>query len=85
MEPFSFPTIIDEEDTAFYADANCAGTNTESFFVESGNNYPPEVRRICGNCIVISQCLTFALKYNVQGYWAGTHEKQRKAMKRGRL
>lgn len=85
MEPFNFPEVISPEDTAFYAHANCAGADTESFFVESGDNYSPEVKRICGNCRVQSECLTFAIKYGVQGYWGGTHEKQRKAMKRGRV
>jgi len=81
MEPFSFPTVIDEEDTKFYDSANCAGADTESFFVISGDKYPPQLKKICGNCDVKNDCLRFALKYNVQGYWAGTNEKERRRMK----
>jgi len=83
MEQFAFPTIIDKEDTLWFDQANCKGSDTESFFVESGDNYPPELARICKACDVKNECLAFAVKYRVQGYWGGTNEKQRKFLRFG--
>ena len=84
MEPFAFPIYIDPKDTAWYKDASCQTSDPESFFVESGDNYPPELKRICGDCDVKFECLEFAIKYKAHGFWGGTNEKQRKYLAKNR-
>lgn len=83
MEPFAFPINIDKEDTEWFEFANCQGSDPESFFVEAGDSYPPELKRICGECDVKNECLGFAMKYRTHGFWGGTNEKQRKWLARG--
>ena len=64
---------------------NCESTDTELFFVPDGQGTYPEVKAlktICGNCIVKKECLDYALKYNVLGYWGNTTEGQRHALRR---
>ena len=64
---------------------NCESTDTELFFVPDGQGTYPEVKAlktICGNCLVQKECLDYALKYNVLGYWGNTTEGQRHALRR---
>ena len=59
---------------------NCESTDTELFFVPDGQGTYPEpkaLKTICGNCLVQKECLDYALKYNVSGYWGNTTEGQR--------
>jgi hypothetical protein len=79
----TYATKIDKKDTLWYDQANCIGSDTESFFGETrGATYSPEVKKICNSCTVQNDCLNFAVKYRVQGYWAGTTEQQRRRLKR---
>lgn len=69
---------------AFREEANCADTDSEAFFtVEKTSTYTDikMLRRICGNCIVVNQCLDYALKHEVMGYWGNTTEFQRKKLR----
>jgi WhiB family redox-sensing transcriptional regulator len=59
---------------------NCESTDVELFFVPDGQGTYSEVnalQRICGSCVVKKECLDYALKYNVLGYWGGTTEHKR--------
>lgn len=64
--------------------ASCIGLDPEIFFPT--NNMNPELERllekICMNCPVFNDCLDYALKVKVSGYWAGTTEKVREEMRR---
>ena len=64
---------------------NCESTDTEFFFVPDGHGTYLEVKalkRICGACVVQKECLTYALKYNVMGYWGNTTEGQRHGLRK---
>jgi WhiB family redox-sensing transcriptional regulator len=63
--------------------ANCAGTDPESFFVETGE-YPPFLSLICKVCDVKNECLEFAIQTGAQGYWGNTNERQRNLIARRR-
>jgi WhiB family redox-sensing transcriptional regulator len=63
---------------------NCESTDTELFFVPDGQGTYPEMKAlktICGNCIVKKECLDYALKHNVMGYWGNTTEGQRNKLR----
>ena len=38
--------------------------------------------KVCADCIVVEECLAYALVHGEQGVWGGTSEKTRKRMKR---
>jgi WhiB family redox-sensing transcriptional regulator len=64
---------------------NCESTDIELFFVPDGQGTYPEVaalKRICGACLIKTECLEYALKYNVLGYWGNTTENQRHKLRR---
>lgn len=64
--------------------ANCTGTDPEVFFtVEGASTYPNlnMLKRICGSCEVKTECLDYALKNNVMGYWGNTTEGQRRRLR----
>jgi WhiB family redox-sensing transcriptional regulator len=69
---------------AFREEANCADTDPEAFFTEAGSSTYPNVlllKRICGSCIVKNECLDYALKHEVLGYWGNTTEFQRRKLR----
>jgi hypothetical protein len=72
---------IDREDLLWFDKANCKGTDTDSFFIEKGEAYPPELKRVCSVCSVKKDCLDFAVKYNTLGFWGGTSEMDRRQMR----
>lgn len=64
--------------------ANCQGLDTEHFFVPDGSGTYQDVKllnRICNNCEIKQQCLDYALKHAVLGYWGNTTEHQRKLLR----
>ena len=69
----------------FREEANCADTDSEAFFTETNSSTYPNIhilRKICGNCSVVNECLDYALKHEVMGYWGNTTEFQRKQIRR---
>lgn len=69
----------------FRTTPSCQGTNTEMWFIEGlRGSYQNEVmlKRICKGCPVQDQCLDYALKNAVIGYWAGTTEQIRKRIRK---
>lgn len=73
---------IDLNDCTWYKKANCQGVDTETFFLNgSGGEYPKIARRICSNCVVKNECLEFAVKYRMQGFWGGTTETDRNLLR----
>jgi WhiB family redox-sensing transcriptional regulator len=64
---------------------NCRGADSEAFFTETGSSTYTNIgmlKRICGSCAVVDQCLDYALKHEVMGYWGNTTEFQRKEIRR---
>ena len=67
--------------------ANCKGVDTNDFFVEDGKkryDNEPILKRICGACNVKAECLNYSLYNNVTGYWGGTTEQTRRAIRQKR-
>lgn len=64
--------------------ASCIGLDPELFFLS--NNIPHHVEKLlektCMGCPVFDDCIDYALKVKVNGYWAGTTEKVREEMRR---
>ena len=78
-----YSAISGNEDMRWTDQASCIGTDPEAFFPEDrGSDYVPEVKRICKGCPVQSDCLSFAVRYRVQGYWGGTTEQESRRLKR---
>ena len=63
--------------------ANCNGIEPDEFFAEK-TSYAnrPLLERVCANCDVQLECLDFALKYDVIGWWAGTTDHSRRPIRR---
>ena len=69
---------------AFREESNCAGTDSEAFFTETGSSTYKELKmlkKICGDCTVQKDCLDYALKNNVMGYWGNTTEVERRRLR----
>ena len=75
-------------DIPVFADAACAGlTRHEAdvvFFNETNDWTNNAARKLCGSCPVQQECLDYALKVNVVGFWGGMSHRQRSA-ERARL
>lgn len=63
--------------------ANCLGVDPELFFPVGTIKRETEqtLRRICMNCNVFWDCYEYALDVKVDGFWAGTTDKQRKELR----
>ena len=64
----------------FTSTPNCEDTDSEAFFTPEGSKTYANLnllKKICGNCAVVNECLDYALKYEVLGYWGNTSEAQR--------
>ena len=64
---------------------NCASTDPEIFFVQDGSGTyeePKLLARICNACVVKEECLNYALKHEVLGYWGNTSETQRRKLRK---
>jgi WhiB family redox-sensing transcriptional regulator len=67
----------------FTTEANCNGIDVEMFFTQDNKLYkePELLKRVCDNCTVKAECLDYALHPAVVGWWGGTSEKTRRAMR----
>jgi WhiB family redox-sensing transcriptional regulator len=52
--------------------------DTKGFYMER----LPVLRKICGNCVVRNECLEYALRNDVQGFWGSTTHQERRAIRR---
>jgi WhiB family redox-sensing transcriptional regulator len=69
----------------FTTKANCIGIDVEMFFTQEGHSTFPEdalLKQTCGNCVVKTECLDYALHHKVLGWWGGTSEIQRKKLRK---
>lgn len=67
----------------FENEANCASTDPELFFTQDRGGYDnmPALKKICGACDAKDECLDYAIKHSVLGYWGNTTEKQRRIIR----
>jgi WhiB family transcriptional regulator, redox-sensing transcriptional regulator len=69
----------------FTEQSNCTDTDPEAFFTVEGTSTYPNLlmlKRICGGCDAKAECLDYALKHNVMGYWGNTTEYQRRGLRK---
>ena len=67
--------------------ANCAGMDVNLFFMpdEDRKEFKRDdqmLAKVCSTCPVLNKCLQWALHHELHGYWGGTTEKQRVALRR---
>lgn len=64
--------------------ANCVSIDPDLFFPEGAMKPQIEtyLQRICYNCVIMNDCLNYALRVKVKGYWAATTENQRDDLRR---
>lgn len=63
-------------------DAKCKGLDINMFYPERGQN-AREAIAVCAGCIVIKECLQYALDNNIKvGVFGGTTEFHRRKIKR---
>lgn len=63
--------------------AACIGMDPELFFPSNCMTFKLErlLKKTCLGCPVFDDCLDYALKVEVKGYWAGTIDKTRVQMR----
>jgi len=77
-----YNNYIDPAEEQWKLEARCANTDTESWFVNKGEDYDTDILdKICKQCSVKLACLEYAVKYRMAGYWAGTTGDDRKKLR----
>jgi hypothetical protein len=68
----------------FENEANCASVDPEIFFPKSrgGYDFMPALKVVCGSCYAKDECLDYAVRHSVTGYWGNTTEQQRRAIRK---
>jgi hypothetical protein len=69
-----------------WSQAACQGSDTESFYVENAGqarSLNPTLRRICGDCPIVSECATHAIKHERYGFWGGLTAVERLHIREG--
>ena len=60
----------------------CAQTDPEAFFPEKGGS-TRDAKKVCGACMVKSECLEYALENDERfGIWGGLSERERRKLKK---
>ena len=83
MVPGDAPTLADllPSRPPWMARAACRGVEATTFFPARGE--PTDAaRELCADCPARGPCLAYALEEDVEGVWAGTSKRQRRAMRR---
>lgn len=69
------------EPTPWTTDAACADTNPNLWFPERGQP-AGTARQICADCPVNTQCLDYALRWNIRfGIWGGHTVRERRQLR----
>ena len=73
---------VDEGELSWQARALCAQTDPEAFFPEKGGS-TRDAKRVCGACVVRSECLEYALSNDERfGIWGGLSERERRRLRK---
>jgi len=62
----------------------CESIDPELFFLPDtpgATRYPVVLAGICASCEAKTECLEYALKWDVDGYWGGTTEADRRRLR----
>lgn len=82
MADFDLITFMDKAE--WMADANCLGLDPDIFFPARGE-VAAQVKTICRECDVQSECLAYALNNGEKhGIWGGMSERDRRKIRRTR-
>ncbi|WP_394249849.1 WhiB family transcriptional regulator [Arthrobacter pityocampae] len=74
--------VDDDGQLSWQADALCAQTDPEAFFPEKGGS-TRDAKKVCGSCIVKSECLEYALENDERfGIWGGLSERERRRLRK---
>ncbi|TYC98966.1 WhiB family transcriptional regulator [Arthrobacter echini] len=80
--PLAPGSVDDEGELSWQADALCAQTDPEAFFPEKGGS-TRDAKKVCGSCIVKSECLEYALEKDERfGIWGGMSERERRRLRK---
>jgi hypothetical protein len=60
----------------------CAGVDTDMFFPRERDWVPPEIQLLCDSCPVEKECLSYAVRNDLEGIWGGTSWMQRVQIRR---
>ena len=60
-----------------WTQANCIGTDGDSFFPEQSGASTSAPMRICAACDIINECRDYAMLHERHGIWGGTNPTQR--------
>jgi len=81
-QPLAPGNIDDDGELSWQADALCAQTDPEAFFPEKGGS-TRDAKKVCGSCIVKSECLEYALENDERfGIWGGLSERERRRLRK---
>lgn len=74
--------MIPIETLPWASEAKCLQADPETFFPEKGGS-TREAKRICTQCTVRDECLSYALENDERfGIWGGLSERERRRLKR---
>ena len=75
--PLAPGNVDDDGELSWQADSLCAQTDPEAFFPEKGGS-TRDAKKVCGSCMVKSECLEYALENDERfGIWGGLSERER--------
>ncbi|WP_434993001.1 WhiB family transcriptional regulator [Arthrobacter sp. Ld5] len=81
-QPLAPGDVDDDGELSWQADALCAQTDPEAFFPEKGGS-TRDAKKVCGSCIVKSECLEYALENDERfGIWGGLSERERRRLRK---
>lgn len=76
--------LIEGYGESWQDDAACVGVDPSLFFPERGKT-AREAKKICAECVVREECLTFGVETRQPyGVWGGMTERERRAERRRR-
>ncbi|WP_104180117.1 WhiB family transcriptional regulator [Arthrobacter sp. B0490] len=82
VQPMVPGNIDDDGELSWQADALCAQTDPEAFFPEKGGS-TRDAKKVCGSCMVKSECLEYALENDERfGIWGGLSERERRRLRK---
>ena len=74
--------MIDVCSQAWTERANCKELDTNLFFITRGELIDPVAEAACEACPVKQECLNWATRHEIAGYWGGSTAREREKLRR---